>query len=198
MPVSTTKHLLTLGNLNCNSVVPAHKKHRVPTTKAKRLMQYVNYTYKISDCHIWEIRLNKQIRRIFRSQKVWGSRLLYLISNMSLQIAAKELQNTSTLQRAQQTGYSRWMTTTNPHAVKGETARPENSLPGKNKICKLTYLISFYFIFLSDALQPKIGPRPCRFEVSRSDSIGHMPDRIPLNEHSASRRGRYLHNTQQK
>jgi len=65
---------------------------------------------------------------------------LYSTSNMSfhMHVAAKVLQKTATLKNAQQTGYSRWMTTTIPHAVKGQTARPGGSLPGKNKIRKLT------------------------------------------------------------
>jgi hypothetical protein len=37
----------------------------------------------------------------------------------------------------------------------------------------------------------QIGPRPPRFEVSRSHTESHAPGRTPL------RRGRYIHDTQQ-
>jgi hypothetical protein len=46
-------------------------------------------------------------------------------------------------------------------------------------------------------LQPKSGLGHPIVEVSRSQTVRHTAGRTPLNEWSAHRKGRYLHNTQQ-
>ena len=61
------------------------------------------------------------------------------------------------------------------------------------------WLLKLYFNFFSVAPQPNSRLDRLIVEVSRPHTIRHTrtPGRTPLNEWSARRRGRYLHNTQQ-
>jgi hypothetical protein len=60
-------------------------------------------------------------------------------------------------------------------------------------------VMSLQGIYFSVSQQPNVALRTLRFEVymSQTDTHTHTHDRTSLNELSARRRGRYLHNAQQ-
>jgi hypothetical protein len=69
---------------------------------------------------------------------------------------------------------------------------PQNSQGQVN--CAVIFI---FYIFLSVAQQPNSGLGRLSVDVSRSHTDTHTLGRTPLNEWSARRRGRYLHNTKQ-